>query len=71
MDHIDVAVDTRIHIGRERSREAADLRIQAKASDGLDDLTLGIGGCGKARFDGVHSDQGELLSNTEFLFTRE
>jgi len=71
MDHIDIAVDTRIHIGPERPRKAADLRIQPQTSDGLDDLALGIGGCGKARFDGVYSYSGELLCNTEFLFKRE
>jgi hypothetical protein len=71
VDHIDVAVDARIHVGRERPRKAADLRREAETLDGLDDLALGIGGCGKASFDGVYSYFGELLCNTEFLFKRE
>jgi hypothetical protein len=71
VDHIDVAVDARIDIGRERSREAAYLRGQIEAPDGSDDLVLGCGGRGKARFDGVDSYVREMLCNTEFLFTRE
>jgi len=71
VDHIDVAVDARIHVGRERPRKAADLRRKIETFDGLDDLALGIGRCGKARFDGVDSYSGELFCNTEFLFERE
>jgi len=71
MDHIDVAVDARVHIGPERPRKTADLRREIEASDSFDDLALGVGGCGKARFDGVYPDIGELLCNTELLFKRE
>jgi len=71
MDHIDVTVDARIHVGPERPRKAADLRVERETSDGPDNIALGVGGCGKARFDGVYSDTGELLCNTEFLFKRE
>jgi len=71
VDHIDVAVDARIHVGPERPRKAADLCREIEALDGLDDIALGVGGCGKARFDGVYPDIGELLCNTELLFKRE
>jgi len=71
MDHIDVTVDARVHIGPERPRKAADLRRKIETFYGPDDLALGIGGCGKACFDGVHSYFTELFCNTEFLFERE
>jgi len=71
VDHIDVAVDAHIDVGRERPREAAYLCGETEALDGPDDLVLGSRRCGKARFDGVDSYVREMLCNTELLFTRE
>jgi hypothetical protein len=71
MDHIDVAVDTGIHVRSERAGEAADLCIQPKTFDGGDDLAFGLRRSGKTCFDGMDADTGEVLCNIEFLFARE
>ncbi len=69
--HIDIAVETGVHVGFCGAGEPADLRVETELSDSGHRLLLGLRGRREPCLDCMDADVGELACDLKFLFKGE
>ena len=61
----DAKLDERLHVGRDRAREAPDLGVQPGGRDQLDGAPVVVGHAREARLDAVHAERVEQAGDLE------
>ena len=71
VDHVDIAVDTGVHVGFHRAGEPADAGRQTQSFDRGNGLFLRRRRCREPCLDGMHADVRKLTGNLDLLFECE